>query len=96
MSIPASISAVLAIIGLFLIFNGGAQMRTDVDEMKINDTKVEVYNKAAEGTNPRKLFGVFCIIGATLSGFAALGMTTIRKGGIEEDGQPLPPEKEDY
>lgn len=85
MSIPASISAVLGIIGLFLIFNGGAQMRPDVNEVKIENTKVEVYNKAAEGTNPRKLFGVFCIIGATLSGFAALGMTTIRKGGIEED-----------
>lgn len=96
MSIPASISAVLGIIGLFLIFNGGHQMRPDAVEKKIEGTKVELYNKAEEGTNPRKLFGVFCIIGATLSGFAALGMTTIRKAGIEEDGAEVPHEDDDH
>ena len=90
MSIPASISAVLGIIGLFLIFNGSAKIRPDQVETKVDGKTIELYNPADEGSHPRKIVGVFCIIGATLSGFAALGMTTIRKAGIEENAAPVP------
>ena len=95
MNIPASLATVLAILGIRFLFNGSSQMRPDVVEERINGEKVELYNKAEEGLNMRKFIGVVCIMGATLSGFAALGLTVTRKAGIEEDGAEVPHDDED-
>ena len=84
MNIPASISLSLAIIGCILVLSSGRMKLKDTLPMELaNGQTYQTYNtKSWEGIEARKFYGVTCFLCAGIAGIAALGLTTVRQGGL--------------
>jgi len=85
MKIPASISFVLAILGIVLMLNGTIQKSNDTVKREINGAKVELVNSKAIGLNMRHFIGFVCILGSVIAGIAGAGKNTVVMGGIQPE-----------